>query len=78
MSTYKIERGVPAPVKKFEQFPFADMSVGDSFVVPAREAGCYGKQIMSAFSVWRGRAKRPGYKISLRKTPVGYRVWRIA
>jgi len=66
--TIKIESGIPMPAK----FPFAKMLIGDSFLVPESIS-------KSTVAVYATRyAKKTGYaKFTFRKTPDGYRCWRI-
>ena len=63
----KIESGIPFPA----HIPFADMKVGDSFLVPEGIS-------KSTVAVYANRyAKKTGTKFTVRKTPEGYRCWRI-
>jgi hypothetical protein len=65
--TIKIESGIPMPAK----FPFAKMKIGDSFLIPVGVN-------KSTVSVYANRhAKKTGTKFTVRKTPDGYRCWRI-
>lgn len=62
-----IEKGIPIPNK----FPFKDMEVGDSFLIPENiprttvqvAAARYGKPLGKLFTI--------------RKTPDGARCWRV-
>lgn len=65
-----IESGVPAPDMRGKfNFVFADMRVGDSFMVPTDQQR--QRALMSA--------KRMGHKAtSLKVNGAGYRVWLIA
>lgn len=74
---YKIERGLPVPETKrggqekghlrFTRFPFDNMQVGDSFFIPDGDPpNC------------QATAEKRGMKITSRKVPGGYRVWRLA
>ena len=72
----KIDKGIPIPAHNKgpkPKYPFAQMSIGDSFF--AAES----RHALSAASYQR--AKRHGGKFSLRATVedgvTGYRVWRI-
>jgi hypothetical protein len=75
-SAYQIEAGVPvpAPMRHYTQYPFAEMKVGDSFMAPLRLL----KSISSASVNWRKRtsckAKFTARKISDKQC----RCWRIA
>jgi hypothetical protein len=72
----KIERDVPLPppVRRGRKptWPFAEMEVGDSFVVPAsrREKA----RLAAANYAHRHR----GWKYATRDVPDGYRIWRTA
>ena len=63
----KIESGIPMPAK----FPFAEMKVGDSFLVPEGTS----KNVVGVYA--RRHAIKTGTKFTIRKTPEGYRCWRI-
>lgn len=65
--TIKIEPGIPMPAK----FPFAEMKVGDSFLVPAKAS----KNTVAVYAT--RHARKTGTKFTVRKTPEGYRCWRI-
>lgn len=64
----KIESGIPMPTK----FPFAEMKVNDSFLIPAG----VNKGTVAVYAT--RHAKKTGYaKFTIRKTAEGYRCWRI-
>ena len=63
----KIESGIPMPA----QFPFAEMRVNDSFLLPEGT-----KRLTVAVAAGR-YAKKTGTKFTTRKTAEGYRCWRI-
>ena len=65
----EIEKNVPLfPRKTNTKYPFAEMKVGDSFVIPPRPKT----------PILQGYAKTFGIKITIRRQPDGsYRVWRI-
>jgi hypothetical protein len=65
--TIKIESGIPMPNK----YPFFKMRVGDSFAVPKGV-----DRTAVAVSALR-HARKTGTKFTVRKTPEGYRCWRI-
>jgi hypothetical protein len=70
----KIDKGIPIPPRgKGPKYPFAQMSIGDSFFVAE------SKNTLSSSSCQH--AKRLGGKFSMRATVedgvTGYRVWRI-
>lgn len=67
---YKIESGVQMPSK----YPFAEMKVGDSFAVAARDL----KKVQSSAS-WYGRSHNKKYSFRCIDPIKGdYRCWRIA
>lgn len=64
---FKIEKGIPIPQPT--QYPFNDMDIGDSFF-----------DDQSGEAKIRGEAARYSIgwkKFKVKKTPDGYRVWRI-
>jgi hypothetical protein len=64
----KIEKNIPLPIK----YPFAQMEVGDSFLLPE------GMK-RNAASVAAMRYGNPlGRRFTIRKTPEGFRCWRVA
>lgn len=70
MSMAKLEKGVPLPVRaaRRRKYPWEEMAVGDSFVVPIHAR--YGLS---------STAKRLGIRITTRKIDDNTaRVWRIA
>jgi hypothetical protein len=73
MTTPKIviEKDVPLPASaKWSKYPFAEMEIGDSFVVPRERH----EQLRSASS-WAGR--RHGRKFTIRIVGEQVRCWRI-
>jgi hypothetical protein len=61
-----VEKNIPIP----KRWPFDEMKVGDSFLIPADV-----KRV--TFSVAAKRwANKHGAKFTTRKTPEGYRCWR--
>ncbi len=65
--TIKIESGIPMPAK----FPFAEMKLGDSFLVPESTS----RNVVTVYA--RRHAIKTGMKFTIRQTPEGYRCWRI-
>ncbi len=63
----KVESGIPL----FERYPFARMNVGDSFLIPPGKS----RQTVSISAHRYG--KKHGMKFVTRKTPEGYRCWRV-
>ena len=83
----KIESGVPIPKKKTgrrpksEELPFADMKVGDSFLVPYPDGATEKKeQRIHQWVFGRVRAfesNNPSIDIVTRRVDGGVRVWRV-
>jgi hypothetical protein len=68
----EIEKGVPFAAPNYaSKWPFAKMEVGDSFLVPLE----LKSKCVNSASQFGGRNNM---KFSIRKTPDGYRCWRIA
>ena len=82
-TAFKIEHGIPVPdyaPRGATTFPFAEMKVGDSFLVPAGTKRPNGKDwtVTSITHSWRWTANKKGMKFSARTLPDGVRVWRIS
>ena len=72
---YKIERNIPIPSlhkPKSMEYPLLQMKIGDSFLIP-NSIDCEAK----ARSFPYGVARRMGMKMTRRRVPEGYRIWRI-
>jgi len=67
---FKIEKGVPF-VDSHKTYPFAEMDVGDSFLVPHNTAP-KAQPAASAYGYKHGK------KFATRNTADGLRIWRIA
>lgn len=64
-----VERGIPVPTR----YPFAEMAVGDSFLVPA-----HVKRSAVSVSALRYGKANGGKRFTVRKTQEGaLRCWRI-
>ncbi len=83
MTDYKIENKIEKniPVTSRSKYPFPEMNVGDSFLVPADSSGARVNEratspiVSGAARAW-GHTR--GRKFSVRKQPCGgYRVWRV-
>lgn len=71
---FKIEKSEPIPqVKMRSSWPFGDMEVGDSFLIP--EGSPEQRTVASAASYY---GTRNGKKFSQRLTEEGTRVWRVS
>lgn len=68
MSQPPIDKGVPLP----RRYPFADMQVGDSFLVPE------GVKRSNVSVAAKRYGDRHGAAFTVRKVPEGLRCWRIA
>lgn len=67
--TVTIETGIPVPAsRKTEKWPFADMSVGDSFFTTK----------LIAKNAAMNYQRRHGVKFSSRREADGIRIWRVA
>lgn len=75
--SYQVEPGVKVPTIKRcrkrggSKYPFFEMNVGDSFVVPTQQAAGV-RRAAHYFS------EREGWRFITRTVPEGLRVWRIA
>lgn len=74
MAQFQIEKNVSIPARtvvRGSKYPFADMEIGDSFLVPGIKA--------STMSNTAGRFAKTheGYKFSVRAEGDGARVWRV-
>lgn len=64
----KVDKNIPFPTSRY---PFGDMEVGDSFLLPTEVR----RASVHSLAIRFGRDK--GIKFSIRKTPEGFRCWRI-
>jgi len=76
--TYLIEPKVAMPPRARDggKFPWRGMKVGDSFFVPAADAGPDGKVLYQSAANFR-RYRKSEFKASIRKVKGGFRAWRI-
>lgn len=65
----KIDKNIPVP-QSGREYPWKQLEVGDSFLVPDTTAKKFGG------TVWQAR-KRTGYKFVTRAVEGGVRVWRV-
>lgn len=79
--TFKIEKGIPCRDlrrgKTVNDYPFAEMDVGDSFLLPTdlHKPSAYGVAYReNQAAALGGRTKR----FKVRKAADGYRCWRVA
>ncbi|HQT62754.1 hypothetical protein [Acidiphilium sp.] len=66
----EIEKNVPMPMRR-QRYPWRQMKVGDSFVVPGKTSGAFS-------GAKRAAAKATGFKFATRNVEGGVRVWRVA
>lgn len=75
--SYTIEKGVPLPSGRRERrdkYPYADMEVGDSFLIPlAKDRSTSG--IYASVSVAK---RRHNINLATARVDGGVRIWRIA
>lgn len=74
--TLPIEKGVPLPTPNRRwapKFPFGQMEIGDSFLVPLE----VGKSPSSIYSAISQAKKRLGIALTSARVEGGVRVWRI-
>lgn len=75
--SFVIEKGVPLPASRARSsYPFADMNIGDSFLVSAG-ADDMAKQSSKVAVAARNYGKRSERKFAIRKVEGGARVWRV-
>ena len=82
---FKIEKNIPVPEKnrigrkrKPHKYPYANMEVGDSFLVPFEEGKDHTKLYVSMWGGANHFGKNFGGKFLVRKVEDGIRVWRMA
>jgi hypothetical protein len=67
----QIEKGIAIPMGKNATYPFRQMEVGDSFLIP-------GKTTAQTAGIVTSARMRTGWKFATRTTPDGVRIWRTA
>jgi hypothetical protein len=82
---FQIEAGVSIPKgtrpgRRGTSFPFADMEVGDSFLIPFDPSGDEGKKVVDSWrrKVLNARKKFVGLETRTAVMSDGLRVWRTA
>ena len=68
---YEIEKNIEIPSNKHQKYPWDDLEVGDSFLMPDGNLN----QARSASNSW---AMRHNVEFAVRTVDGGVRVWRIA
>ena len=71
---YKIKRGIRMPRRERNSYPFREMEIGDSFLVPRSEVVNANRVRSAATHFWR-RTSVAQFKVVTEKD--GYRVFRI-
>lgn len=76
MSNYKVEKGVPLPSKS--GFPFGEMEIGDSFLIPLNgvKVNVMQMKVNQSAKSFKNSFNQ-GFKVKTRKTDEGLRVFRI-
>ena len=74
---FKIEKGVPELPFQRSKYPFADMTPGDSFLIPVPEAAHRHAVQAKAGAACRAWGGRNGGKYVSRQVDGGVRIWRI-
>lgn len=72
----KIDKGIPCPPRgqhKASKYPWEDMKVGDSFLFPKH----LGRQACYQSGAYHNN-KAGVKKFVIRRTPEGYRCWRLS
>lgn len=78
MQQFKVESGIAIPgVEKQtkNRYPWAEMKLGDSFFVPAKNQSAAMKRVKAAVKYYR--ASNRGFRILCRRVDGGIRVWRV-
>jgi hypothetical protein len=78
MTKYAIEKNIGRPLKySYEDYPFAEMAVGDSFFVPDPMVDRKMSLCLCRIANYWTRKHRNGWKFSVKSYPDGVRVWRV-
>lgn len=71
---FKLEKNIPIKSAKYTSFPFKEMEIGDSFLVPIDF--CKRQTIHNHLTAFN-RENNVFYKLSIKKEKDGFRVWRV-
>lgn len=75
---YEIEKGIPLPTNtRNSKYPYKDMQVGDSFLIPAHPEDV-PQWLKSIRNSMFAAGKRHGIKLTAAAADGGVRVWRKA
>ncbi len=75
--SYAIEKDVPLPARKIARrspYPFQEMEIGDSFLVPLEK----DKSPSAIYASISNAKKRFNINLTSARTEAGIRIWRIA
>ena len=76
----QIDKNIPIPPAghsgKRSFYPFRELEIGDSFLVPYNSEKPYATQ--TRLTTRAAYHERYGFKYTTRRTPEGVRVWRVA
>lgn len=83
---FTIEKGIPLPARHAAvNYPFAQLEVGDSFLVPIDFDATVPEKVVAAKRLMRGiasaqqaAAKDTGLKFPTRRVEGGVRIWRLS
>jgi hypothetical protein len=77
--TYVVDKDVPIPAARgaYSKYPFGDVEVGDSFIVPPGDIDprVVANRVQVAA---KGFGRRNGMLFTTRSTSQGVRVWRVS
>lgn len=76
MMTYKIEKGVEIPRTAYQEYPFDEMEVGDSFFVEGGSTQI-SKGDSRAYRAAKMYGLRHSVEFSARTVEGGLRIWRV-
>lgn len=74
MKELKIETNIPIPTTRKHKYPYREMNVGDSVLLPTRKEA---KSMCDSAKIWAENTKTIAY-FTFAKDKKGYRVWRIS
>jgi hypothetical protein len=77
--SFPISSKIPLPPRANStgRYPLRALQIGESFFVPAKDAGEEGRTLYQAASNFRVRFKST-HRFSIRKVKGGFRAWRVA
>ncbi len=80
---YKIEKNLAIPTRhnrRQSKYPWADLQIGDSFLVPFNEVNVKNERsnLHTSYRQWCRTRQLPERKISVQEVEKGFRVWRVS